>query len=55
MRAEEEMKSHEFSLASKTKADAEAELKKIIENNIMNVNAQMREMLKNKLKVIDTV
>jgi len=35
-------------------ADKETELKKIIENNMNNVNAQMRELLKNKLKVIAT-
>lgn len=55
LRAEEEKKAHEFSLQSKTMADKEQELKKIIENNMINVNAQMRELLKNKLKVADSV
>jgi hypothetical protein len=36
-------------------ADKEQELKKIIENNMININAQMRELLKNKLKVLDSV
>ncbi len=55
LRSEEEKKANEFSLQSKAMADKEQELKKIIENNMINVNAQMRELLKNKLKVVDSV
>ncbi len=54
LRPEEEKKAHEFTLQSKSLADKEQELKKIIENNMVNVNAQMRELLKNKLKVVDS-
>jgi hypothetical protein len=55
LRAEEEKKGHEFSVQSKAAADKEQELKKLIEKNMINVNAQMRETLKNKLKVIESV
>lgn len=42
LRVEEEKKSHEFSQESKFKAEKEAELKKIIENNMIKVNSLMR-------------